>query len=321
MIEDHYSTSLDALGGRESWIGKEAFWLPTHFVPLSGWNEHGPFLSWLMARLAPRTFVELGSHYGYSYFTACDAVKRLGLPTETWAVDSWEGDEHAGFYGDEVFESVRAINESEYVTFSTLVRGYFDAVVDEFADGSIDLLHVDGRHRYEDVKHDFETYLPKLSTRSVVLFHDIAEHQSDFGVWRYWEELSERHPSFAFEHGHGLGVLGVGAEPPESMTAFFAAAGADPDVIRTEYSRLGRRLQDVADWKFETLRMQVEVGEQSARLRASETELDAVRSELASAREDLAAARAELERTRATLSWRVGAPLRALRRLDPRRRA
>lgn len=33
------------------------------------------------------------------------------------------------------------------------------------------MLHVDGRQRYEDVKEDFETYLPKVSDRSAVLFH------------------------------------------------------------------------------------------------------------------------------------------------------
>lgn len=306
MTDDHYRTDLDSLPGKEAWIGEEAFWLPTRFVPFSGWNEHGPFMSWLIATLAPRTFVELGSHYGYSYFTACDAVKRLGLPTKTWAVDSWEGDEHAGFYGDEVYESVKTVNDAEYAAFSTLLRGYFNTKVGEFSDGSIDVLHVDGRHRYEDVKEDFETYLPKVSDRGVVLFHDIAEHQGDFGVWRYWDELSARYPSFAFEHGHGLGVVGVGAALPEPMTKFFAAAGADGETIRAEYARLGRRLQDLVDWKYD-------IPQLNGALAHTRAELDAAQRALDSAREELGAARAEITRTRATLSWRMTAPLRAIR--------
>ena len=44
----------------------------------------------------------------------------------------------------------------------------------------------------------------------VILFHDIAERENGFGVWRLWEEIAEPGRSFTFEHGHGLGVLAVG---------------------------------------------------------------------------------------------------------------
>ena len=74
--------------------------------------------------------------------------------------------------------------------FSTLLPMTFDQAVDRFSDGEIDLLHIDGYHTYEAVRHDFETWQSKVSGRGVILFHDVMERIYDFGVWRLWKELT-----------------------------------------------------------------------------------------------------------------------------------
>jgi hypothetical protein len=43
----------------------------------------------------------------------------------------------------------------EYSAFSTLIRLTFDDALGDFADGSLDLLHIDGRHLDADVGDDF----------------------------------------------------------------------------------------------------------------------------------------------------------------------
>ena len=126
----------------------------------TAWLEHTPFASWIIDALRPRCFVELGTHHAVSYFAFCQAIRDTGTATKAFAVDTWVGDEHAGYYGEEVYRRVSDINEANFGAFSKLIRSTFDEAVSSFAPGTIDLLHIDGLHTYEAVRHDFEPGSP-----------------------------------------------------------------------------------------------------------------------------------------------------------------
>ncbi len=208
-------------------------------TPQSFWHEHIPFAMLLVDLLRPRVLVELGTQYGVSYCAFCQAVQELGLTTGCWAVDTWEGDAHTCYSEREVLDDLRAHHDPLYSDFSTLLRCTFDESLGHFSDGAIDLLHIDGYHTYEAVRHDFETWLPKLSSSAVVLFHDTNVHKYDFGVYRLFEELKPRYRHFEFLHGSGLGVLAIGNAHSPELAAVLNASDQEAEWFRTLFASLG----------------------------------------------------------------------------------
>lgn len=171
------------------------------------WAGHRRFAYDLVRFMKPRTFVELGTFNGTSFFSFCQAVKDGGLGTKCFAIDTWKGDPHSGEYGEYVYEHVCEHVNQNFKEIATLIRSTFDEALVEFADDSIDLIHIDGYHTYDAVSHDYRTWLPKLAPNGVILFHDIGMKVPGFGAHLLWDELKSVYPNLEFDHSYGLGVL------------------------------------------------------------------------------------------------------------------
>jgi hypothetical protein len=192
--------------------------------PAASWLGHRRFGYDLVRNLRPARLVELGVCLGTSFFAFCQAVKDGGLDTDLVAVDTWEGDEHTGFYGPDF---LRRFDDARRASFARLrvrqIKRPFDEARTEVPAGSVDILHLDGCHTYDSARHDYDTWSDSVRPGGVILFHDIAVRDPGrgFGVYRLWEELKADFPTAEFAHSFGLGVL-FKSDPPAGLDALRA---------------------------------------------------------------------------------------------------
>jgi MMP 1-O-methyltransferase len=134
-----------------------------------GWlsDEEGEALYVLARECTGRgVIVEIGSWKGKS--TICLGLgSRAGSSVPIFAVDP-----HADYRHGEFKDNIERAGIADLVT---PVKGFSQQVVDGF-DQPIELLFVDGSHEEDDVREDFEKWVPKVVEGGVVAFHDTTWH-------------------------------------------------------------------------------------------------------------------------------------------------
>lgn len=60
---------------------------------VSPWCGHRDFIYDYLKYIKPGNIIELGTHYGCSFFAMCQSLKDHHLDTKLYAVDTWKGDE------------------------------------------------------------------------------------------------------------------------------------------------------------------------------------------------------------------------------------
>jgi predicted O-methyltransferase YrrM len=85
------------------------------------------------------------------------------------------------------------------------IEGYSYEVHDKFVDNSIDFLFIDGDHRYEYEKLDYERYYPKVKDGGLILIDDIS-YPDVCKIWDGIQEVKVRFDSLRLK-GEGFGVV------------------------------------------------------------------------------------------------------------------
>jgi predicted O-methyltransferase YrrM len=76
----------------------------------------------------------------------------------------------------------------------------------------VDFLFIDGDHRYEAVKKDFDYYSPLVRPGGIIAFHDIAftdPTDQYYGVYPLWTRLEGQHRTKSFVTSWGQFGIGV----------------------------------------------------------------------------------------------------------------
>ena len=160
----------------------------------SAWKGHRIFAENLVKELKPKIVVDLGVDWGYSSF--CLSNPNIG---KVYAVDLFTPN---AYNSENTFNYVNNFKDLHGFKNLEFIKSDFCDLVKEWKE-TIDILHIDGWHSYEEVKRDFDMWSKLVSDNGVILMHDTEE--MSFGVRKFFDEIQL--PKFNFTHSSGLGVV------------------------------------------------------------------------------------------------------------------
>jgi len=176
-----------------------------NLLPLdkSGWNGDRETFRKLISRIRPELIIEVGTWKGMSTFNMADHVKKLGLDSKIYCVDTWLGS--LEFWGDEgpYFEVDHGFPRVYRQFLSNVVHlGYQDMIVPYpmtsligakyFKKRGISskLIYLDASHEEEDVYLDASWYWNILVPGGVMFGDDWNQYGVRPAVEKFAREKS-----------------------------------------------------------------------------------------------------------------------------------
>ena len=269
-LHQRIATSSSAMRGLDDWSADSSAeplnprWqsalqeLPRCVVQ-TPWLGHLPFLQLLFHLVRPKHYVELGVDLGGSLLAACEASKRENLGTYCLGIGTWQGPFHRIKYDvSRAVEALSHVMEQNYGK-AALRQARFDEAASLCEDGSIDLLFMNEPRSYGALKQDFESWLPKLSKRAVLLIHGTRMFVEEVGNWRLFVELQQGRWNFEFSDWFGLGVVMIGSEPDEGMRSlmeYVARSSGNAMALRQACATAATTMPDRLGAEFQAGRWQ-----------------------------------------------------------------
>lgn len=153
-----------------------------------------------------RSILEIGSRYGHTLDLMCrTTITKRAVAVDLPGVFPWGEDSES-----ELKKAVSGLRDDGYEVHLFIGDSTDLDIVDSVKSlGPFDLVFIDGDHRYQGVRTDFENYGHLGKT---VVFHDIVQPKPDerqeLEVWKFWRELKGNKEEFIGVNSKmGLGIL------------------------------------------------------------------------------------------------------------------
>ena len=199
---------------------------------------HVPFAMTLVDVARPQRIVEVGTCTGVLYSAFCQAVKELGLGASCVGVRHEDGT-----CAQAKLHSIWATAQKElYSNYSQLISKSPEQAGELFPNGSIDLLHLNGECSFNK-RTDLEQWLPRMSSRGLIMVSNKNIGDSSSGVVEVWRDLKNRFRTFEFTHGGGLGVAVTGKDSSGALKGLLPTSEPAASLVREFFRQQGLRVR------------------------------------------------------------------------------
>jgi predicted O-methyltransferase YrrM len=195
-LEGRYRTPEARLAIPFEYKGKGFF---KSIKPMQSRDEITRFFSHIM-ELRPQCVVEIGTCHGGTLYMWCQAATPDALIV---SIDLPEG-EYGGGYPPEripLYESFAQPGQRlKLLRGDSHTRETLEQLETVLGGQKVDFLFIDGDHRYEGVRADFDSYSRLVRPGGIIALHDILERpaQPDLEVHRFWSELRQQYSTVEF---------------------------------------------------------------------------------------------------------------------------
>lgn len=142
-------------------------------LPFTGWDRsvdrNG--LAEIMGQAGFKVGAEIGVRKGHYSKVLCEKIKGLKI----YCVDPWASYRNrrpTQEQADAIFETAKSYLKDYDAVF---VRKTSLAAVDDFEDGSLDFVYIDGMHEFDYVMTDIICWTPKVRIGGIVAGHDYVD--------------------------------------------------------------------------------------------------------------------------------------------------
>lgn len=188
---------------------------------ISGFFEYTIFYDMCMSMISDNSvMVEVGSWVGRSSCYVASLIRKSGKNIDFYCVDTWEGsEEHVDIIKsmneegktlfDEFKNNVRECGLEDYIT---PIRMESVEAAKTFEDNSIDFVHIDAAHDYENVMNDIKAWYPKVKPGGLITGDDYGWD----GVYRAVNEFFGTENIAYYDHDNKNGNVWLYKKPISS---------------------------------------------------------------------------------------------------------